>query len=221
MKNYTEIVKAVSPLIVVLVLGVFVVKSTLAKIDDQSVLIKKFQKENNTLSQKVKILSAVSVDTSTQVNAVTIALPDSNSSLAVVSQLKDIALTSGLKLGNLKAGSEVKDTSGLSRADISFEVEGPKPQIVDYLNTLPTIAPITIVDKVELIEVDQISRATVTVKAFWTAFPKTLPALNDTLSDLTEKETEILTEVSELKQPQFSSGVGEAVDNGRVDPFTQ
>jgi Tfp pilus assembly protein PilO len=221
MKNYNEILKAIGPLVIVLFLGFFVGQFTLSKVGEQSIKIKKLQKENTVLTQKVKLLSSVATNVQDGANLVTITLPESNSSLAVVSQIKLTALENELVIGNLKSGAEVKDSSGLSRADISFEIDGAKTKIIDYLNSLTKVAPIIVVDKVKLSETENGARASVTVKAFWTALPKTLPSINQSINDLTEKEIQVLDDIGTLRQPQFVGSSVETSGEGKVDPFSQ
>lgn len=220
MKNYNEILRSSGPLVLILILGFFVVKFTLAKVGEQSVQIKKLEKDNTTLTQKIRILSAAGLDSENDANLVTIVLPESNSSLVVVSQLRLKALEMSLLVDSLKVGAEIKDPSGLSRSDVSFEITGPKPQIIDYLNSLSQIAPIVIVDKVKLSESEGIARASVGVKAFWSALPKTLPSVSESLKDLTEAEYEFLIELDKLQKPQFSSDYIESNEgDGRGNPF--
>lgn len=118
----------------------------------------------------------------------------------------------------MKAGAEVKDNSGLKRVDISFEVDGAKPDIIEFVNKIKTISPITIVDKIKISEVNGATRANVTVKSFWADLPKTIPNLTQQVTDLTDKEEQTLMEVSLLTTPSFF--VTEASEENVIaDPF--
>lgn len=220
MKNYQEIIKSVAPLLMIVLLFAFTAKFTLSKVSTQSTQIEKLTKEKVTLSAKVKLLSEISDTVSEGASAASIALPDTNYALAAISQLRFKALENGLTLGSLKAGNEVKDTSGLMRSDITFQVNGPKLQIVSFINSIPTIAPILITEKVKMTEVNEVTRADITVKSFWAELPKALPSLTQQLSDLTEKELVILDEVSALTPPSFAVN-SPSVTGDRVDPFNQ
>src|SRR5688572_160944 len=110
-----RIIGSILPLVVVLILFFVVGKFGLSKMTDLRKQITKAQKEESILTEKLKILETVS-DTLGQGSAISAAvMPESNPSLIVLTQLKILASTSGVFITNIKAGSEIQDSSGLSR----------------------------------------------------------------------------------------------------------
>jgi len=167
MKNYREIIKSTSLFIIVLVLFVITANFVIPKANSQTAIINKLKKEQTTLDQKVKLLSSIQDTLDQDVNFVTIALPNTNPTLIAISQIRSKALENGLQFGSLKSGSEIKDLSGLLRADITFQVNGPKSQIVNFINSIQTVAPILVTEKVKITEANEITRADISVKSFW------------------------------------------------------
>lgn len=219
MKNYTEIAKVFLPSLIIIAVSFFVVKFGLGKASEINTKIQKEQKTKTTLNQKYKLLSTVSDFIEDDANGVSLALPSSNPVLVSVSQLKTLALNNSVSLADLKAGPEIKDTSGMLRSDIAFEAEGEKNNIFAFVDSISTVAPMMLVDKIKVSEVAGITRADITVKSFWATLPKTLPALTQEINDLTEKEKEILAKVNALVKPQFVTETPVSGDNNRLSPF--
>lgn len=218
MKSSKELLKALIPLIAVIVLFALVGKFAIAKAVDYNNQIKVLEKDRNTLTEKLSLLKIVADSFSEGATTVSLALPSQNPSIMTISQLKNLSAQTGIAMLGMKAGAEVKDNSGLKRVDISFEVDGAKPDIIEFVNKIKTISPITIVDKIKISEVNGATRANVTVKSFWADLPKTIPNLTQQVTDLTDKEEQTLMEVSLLTTPSFF--VTEASEENVIaDPF--
>ena len=210
---------SVAPLLIVAALSVIVGKFGFGKISDLRGQIALSRKDNTTLTQKLNLLTSISETAETGAIASVTALPSTNSALAVISQLKILSSQNGLIMTNMRGAGEAKDNSGLSRADVSFDVSGARVQVIAFLKGIAGIAPITLVDKIKINELGGVARATVSVKSFWAAFPKTLPALNQPLSDLTSSEKKTLGDISKLTQPGFIN-IPPSEISGKPDPFS-
>ncbi len=212
-----KLLAAILPLLVVTILFLIVGKFGISKVSDLRNQITKAGKDSDVLTQKLKILETVS-DTLSQGSAISAGvMPESNPSLVVISQLKILGSASGVFIGNIKTGGEIKDESGLSRVDITLEVSGARPQVIAFLKGTVNLAPIMVLNKIKIAESGGGTIATIAVSSFWADFPKTLPAITDNLTDLTPAERAVLTDVSKLVQPPFvniSAGSG-----GKIDPF--
>ncbi len=206
------------PLLIVVILFLVVGKFGISKVSDLRKQITKAGKDKDVLTQKLKVLETVS-DTLSQGSTISAAvMPDANPSLVVISQLKILGSASGVFIGNIKTGGEIKDESGLSRVDVTFDVSGARPQVIAFLKGTANLAPIMVVSKLKIAENGGGSIANVSVSSFWAAFPKTLPSITDNLTDLTPAERTILIDVSKLTQPIFINiSAGEGV--GKADPF--
>lgn len=219
-ENIKVIGSSVLPLIIILILFVIVGNFAFSKITDLRTQIGDAETVGNTLKQKVNLLSTVSGSVANYSSSAAVALPDSNTSLAVISQLKNLAILNTVLLSNIKAGSETKDPSGFSRTDVSFDVEGSRDQIVTFLKAISGIAPISLVGTVKISESGGLVRAGVGVRTFWAAIPKTLPTSNQSINDLTADERSLLSTINSLTPPSFSVAPA-SQGGGRPNPFVQ
>lgn len=185
-----------------IVLGIGVAKVARTQIPSQkNKLAIQFKKEQ-ALRQKLELLTTLDADIAKQADLTAFALPSQNSSFIVLSQLTKLAQNDLVILTNLRIGAEAKDGNILS-SDISLDAEGPLPSVLTFLEDLGRVAPITQVDKVQVNQAGASARATIRIKVFWAALPKTLPAISEPLGDLTAEEKEVLTRVLELAPPEF------------------
>lgn len=214
------ILTSVGPLIVTLALFVIVGQFGFTKISELRNQITKSQKDQAVLSQKLDLLKTLGATATSAVTPASNAFPEANPSLSVLTQIKNLGIQNGVVVTNIKGGAEAKDTSGLSRVDISFEALGERSKIIALAKAISQVAPITLLDKVKISESAGAARATISVKAFWAAFPTKLPALTEAITDLTADEKKTLSVVTGLTQPQFID-IPPSQDSSRPDPFTQ
>jgi hypothetical protein len=177
------------------------------------------QTQKNVLTQKLDILQNVNSTLGTAPDLATSALPAGNPSLLTISQLKTLAITNGIILTGIKAGTEIADPSGLSRNDVSFEATGTREQVLAFLKGINTFAPINVVDTIKMNEQSGLTKATTTVKSFWSPLPTKLPSVTQAISDLTPDERVILSSVTSLTQPTFLA-LPPANTAGKTDPFS-
>lgn len=223
LKNIPENIKIIitnsAPLAVVLILFLTVGNFGIAKVREIGTQVDRATIDKNVLTQKLDVLQTVNQTLGDAPNLATAALPSSNAVLLSVSQLKNLAFVNTLVLSNIKAGSESKDATGLSKADISFEVSGTRPQIIAFLKATQGVAPIILVDAVKLNESGGVARGTITAKTFWAPLPQTLPSVISAVSDLSSDEKKILISITSLTQPTFLV-LPPASTGGKADPFS-
>jgi hypothetical protein len=212
-----ETAKLIGPPIVVIILFVLVVKLGFAKIGDLRSDIAKEQKSVTILTEKLNLLSQVDEEAD-QASFTSAALPPTNPSLTIISQLKTLAASSGLLISGVKAGSQSLDKAEVSKVDINFDIGGDRSAIFQFLQKINTIAPISRVDKVKLVQLGGVSRASVTVRSYFAALPEKLPAISDAITDLTPDEKQTLKDVLGLTQPTFIE-VTASQNAGKADPF--
>lgn len=212
-----KMIGAVAPLVVMIILFIIVAKFGISKVVDLRQKIASAQKDETVLTQKLKLLETISDTLGTGSSVATAVIPESNPSLVVLSQLKILASTKGIFVSNIKAGAEGRDDTGLSKADITFDVRGPRPVVVDFLKGTSTLAPIIKITKFKMSENSGETLVSVNASCFWAPLPKTIPGITDSINDLTPAERTLLTEISKLKQPLFvdiPAGSG-----GKINPF--
>src|SRR5258706_1876700 len=192
-ENIRIIITSAGPLVIVIILFLIVGNFGINKVQGVRSQITEATTTQNILTQKLSLLQSVSSTLGNAPDVASSALPSSNSALTAISQLKKLGLLNLLTLTNVKSGTETKDVSGLSRADIAFEIAGSRAQIVAFVESIPTIAPITLVDSVKLNESAGEARATNGVKNFLAPPLSTFPSVNPGLTDFNwEEEKKIL-----------------------------
>lgn len=218
-ENVQTVMRVLIPLLVVIILFVLVGQFGFGKISDIRNQIANAKTDQEILMQKLDILRGIESNGQESSNLVVAALPDSNPSLLVVSQIKLLAGKEGLTVSRLKAGTPAVGTSGLSSVNISFNVVGSRSQVESFIKGINLIAPITIVDKVKITESSPgTSLGIVSLKSFWSPFPTKIPAVSQPLTDLTPAEKQTLQQLRTLSQPIFSQIP--AGQGGKSDPFS-
>jgi len=217
-ENVTTVAKAFLPLTVIIILFVIVGNFGFGKITELRNQITASQSDQKILTQKLDVLRNVSTNGTQISNFAVSALPDSNPSLAVMSQIKTIAGSHNLIISDIKATGPTIDPSGLSSVTTSFNVSGSREQMESFVNSVGSFAPITIVTKIKLSEDSPGSAlANLSVKSFWAPFPTKIPAITEVISDLTPDEQQMLQDISSLNQPVFIQLP--ASGGGKSDPF--
>lgn len=224
MKGITESQKAMlmafAPLIAVVLLFYFVGSFGFSKISEVRVQLAGESKNQATLTQKLAILRTVSDTLATGASFAATALPDSNPSLLLSSQLKNLSSQNQVNLSGLKGGPEVTDSTGLSRVDLTLDVTGTRESVLDFAKAIEGMAPITHIDKIKITEGNNQVRASLSLRSFWSPLPTKLPSLTEQITDLTADERALLSDLSGLTQPTISTAPVPA-SSGKTDPFTQ
>jgi hypothetical protein len=202
-ENVKQVITAAAPILVVIVLFLIVGKFGISKVIKVQSEIKSAQKVEKTLTQKLNLLKTLSADISLKSGFVTTAVPDSNPSLATISQMKTLAVENGVVLSGIKSSGGAQGSSGLNESLVNFSIEGARAQVFVFLDGLANISPITVADKVRFSETAGLVKADLSVKSYWAPYPKTIPSVTTPIVDLTSSEKNILTRVSSLTQPIF------------------
>ncbi|MBU0572254.1 hypothetical protein KKH23_01120 [Patescibacteria group bacterium] len=201
---------------VILVIVIF--KVGIGRISTQRVEFQKATKNETILSQKQQVLQTIESNILSYADTAIIAMPDKNPSLVALSQLKNLAEKSALNIGSIEIGGETKGKSGPSKTTISFEVEGTLSQVLNYLISTESFAPLSVIDRVEIAQAGGVIRASVDLAVFWAPLPTKLPAISEPVQELSAGETGLITELSGLEQPLFTQ-ILPAAPSARIDPF--
>jgi len=219
-QNIKLIISSVLPLSIVLILFIIAVPFGISKISDIQTQIDTATRNKTILSQKLSLLQSLSATASQDSSTALSALPDSNTSLVAVSQIKNISSQNGISVSGIKAGSEIDDPSGASHVAVTFQATGSRAQIISFLKSIANMAPITLVDKIKINGIGGAEVADITIQSYWSAFPKNLPSLTTPITDLTPAEENVLSSISSLSQPTFLV-VPPSEGNGKTDPFSK
>lgn len=228
MKEKKTLFKIVSPDIrklaipLISLIGIFfcifiVGKVGFNKITSQKIEIEKTEKNIIILSQKQEILLKVEETLSSDIKFFSLALPDSNPSLSVIYQIKTFSLENGVFFEDIKSGGESK-LQNYSKVDLKFDLTGDLNGILSFLKLTETFAPIVTVEKLELSQSSGTHKGSIALKGYWAPFPEKIPAVTQPIGDFTEDELKIITKISNLSVPQFSS-VYPQEPTSRENPF--
>lgn len=222
-ESVKQVIMATLPLAIVVILFVTVGRFGISKVSDLRSQITQGQVEQTILTQKLNLLQELSSVATQGTGFAIIALPSDNWSLTVISQLKILAGGNGVTLSSIKSGSATTNQLGLSEADISFTAEGARAQIIFFIKGIAEIAPITSVDKIRFAESTGTVKADITVKSYWAPLPKTIPAVDQPMTDLTSVEKQTLTQISSLTQPILNqtTPLVPSTGPGNPNPFGQ
>jgi hypothetical protein len=214
-ESVRQTITAGFPLFLVIIFFIFVGKYSFSKVADLRSQIGTAQNSEMVLTQKLSVLQTISTTAESGARAASLAVPATNPSLIVVSQLRNLAISNGVILSAIKSTSGAANTNGLDQAIISFTVDGARPQVFSFLAGIDKIAPISLVDKIRMTEGGGALRADIGIKTFWAEFPKTIPSVTTPISDLTTGEKETLTKILGLIQPNFTEV---APSQGAINP---
>jgi len=206
-------------LLVLLVLLFFMsVKIGSANIKNSKSLISDLEGKNKTLTAKLGTLREIENDVSDASDITSVALPQENPALVAVSQIKYLASANNTQITNLEVGKGFAKEE-VSELNMGFDVSGQTSDILRFLASVKTVAPIVIVSDVSLSSLSGENIASTSVIAHWSDFPAKIPALSENIETLTKEEEKLLSEVSELVQPEFFELEAQAPAPDR-DPFS-
>jgi len=205
-------------LLAMVVLAIVVSKVGVGKINTQRAELRKATKNETILSQKQQVLQTLENNILSYADAAVIAMPDKNPSLIALSQLKTFAERNGIIISDVKIGSKTKDKSGTFKTTILLEVEGSLAQVLNYLISTKSFAPLSVINKVEVAGAGELVRASTSLTIFWIPLPTKLPAISEPTRELSANETNLITELSNLEQPLFTQ-ILPVEPSARIDPF--
>jgi hypothetical protein len=206
-------------LLAMITLSIIVFKVGVAKISTQRAEFQKATKNETILTQKQQVLQTLEDNILSYTDTVIIAMPDKNSSLMALSQLKTLAERNAISLSEIKIGSKTSDKSGTFKTTILFEIEGALFRVLDYLIATKSFAPLSVVDRVDITQAGGVIRASVSLTVFWVPLPTKLPAISEPVTELSANEINLITELSSLEQPLFTQ-ISPAAPSARIDPFS-
>ena len=191
-------------LIVFLLLAFFGGRTVLSRIQILRRSLSLMEKSERVLERKLSLLEESSGEVLSLSDSAVIALPARNSALLAISQLKNRADEQGVLLDDLKVGIEIEDkVKKISRADIKFDIEGPLVSLLNFLVEIKKDAPLSSLRRVALSQSATGARFSISLSTFWSEFPTKLPAVNEPITGLSDKEREILELMAKLNRPSL------------------
>lgn len=192
-----------APLILLVVLAIFSFRFVFSRITEQREAFEISKVAENVLTQKYDLLSSFENQTATLIDSVSVAIPHKDASLMMIAQLKNTVSGKSIFLSNLKSGSSAIEKNNLIRYEVQFDVDGPLTEVLSYLESLSLSAPLSRLDSIDLNTAGSSARASIVLSVFSASLPTKIPALTDSLSDLSQSELEVIERLSRLVPPPF------------------
>ena len=189
--------------IILVVISYVAINTGMSKISQQKKNLAQGKKTESVLRDKEQTLLEASVVITPYVDYSTQALPDRNPSLVVISQIKTLGLKKEVELTDLAISGFSEATKGISSAGMTMEIRGDKDKAVDFIRSTRVIAPIIIIDAIEMDFSGDAVSADLKTQSFWKPLPQELGKISDPIDKLTETEIEILEEIAQLEAPSF------------------
>lgn len=194
------------PLLYVLILVIvsyFAFDTGISKIQTQKKNLKKNREIESVLSEKEQVLSDATGVITPYVNYSTLALPDYNPSLFVLSQIKEMARSENANIGDLSFSGFNTAEKGISSIKFTMDVSGERRDVIDFIRTTMLVAPIIKLDTVELNLKDERADASLLAQSYWKVLPTELGKITNPIEKLTSEEVEVLEATTQLKPPIF------------------
>lgn len=214
-----QIIKSVAPFLIAIVLFIIVGKFGISQISNIRSKIKTAEKKHSTLSQKLNILRSISQVSSDWADLTVYALPESNPSLQLLSQLRLISSNNSVILSEMRISSGAPRSENLSTINSSFTVLGTKDSVIAFCNDLGKIAPITIISRIELSDQGGITQADVTTATFYAGLPKSIPSVTQQIIDLSDSEKELISQIEDLQTPIIGQSFSPSTEGLNSAPF--
>jgi Tfp pilus assembly protein PilO len=190
--------------LVSIILFVFGARTGIAKISEQSSTLNEARKTQGVLQQKERLLRQIETEVSSQVDVLANVVPEKNPALIMISQLKNLALVSGVTITTFKIGAQ-NDAGMVSFVDLSYDADGALTSIIPFLNTVKTLAPISTIDTAKINQQAGAASANVRIRVYFAGYPTKLPSLTEVVNELTDEEEGLLDTLSGLTLPVFST----------------
>jgi Tfp pilus assembly protein PilO len=199
----TAVVIQVLYLSALAILFIVVFKTGFGKISSQKTSINDLKKTENILTEKQSELTKAQSDYLKYLSPSGTALPGKNPVLPALVQIKNAASSLLLPVEELKMigpGSQSDQQS----VGYSLKVTGELPQILAYFEAIKNLAPLSVIEKIEISGLGELVSADIKVNSYWKDYPEKIPSLTDPIKKLTTKDIGLLDKISKLTPPSFS-----------------
>jgi len=202
--NLRVLVVPVAAVAILIVLSFFVMREAINRINLTRLRLERTRKDAEVLQLKQLFLQEVTDQAQVQSEAATLALPERNSALLAMAQLRNLAEKNIVSLENVTAGGEEKSKGDVATVVISFDAIGRQERVLEFLSSIQGSAPLARLENVKMTQQTQDSTiVTASLKAYWAPFPEQIPALTEPIQQLTVEEQEILAQLLTLTPPPF------------------
>lgn len=217
--NIKTLTKPILGILIIFILLVLLFKFGFSKI---RMLIGEYKTANEVETMLASKLSQLASDNQTSLenaNKLVIALPEKNSAMVMISQMKRLAFEKNLTLGKLEI-SGLRNTESLNSVQLTAEVSAlDLANLLDYFRNLLNLAPVSSVFEVKISsENGSKLGGSVELSVYWSDFPLTIPAVREPVTSLSDSELSVLQSISNLREPEYQV-LEPLTQPDRVEPF--
>lgn len=217
--NFKVFVKPFLVMLFIFILFIFLLNSGVAKIKLQIANYDSSRKTEEMLATKLAILTEGSKIALENSNKLVIALPEKNSVMVMISQLKRLAPEKDITIGKLEiSGLRTENNLNSIELQVDFNVNGLF-SLVEFLKELPNMAPVSSVFAVKINDIEGGKfTGKMDILVYWSDFPATIPGVREPTVNLSESEMAALQLISKLREPEYQilESTGET---DRAEPF--
>ena len=218
--NINTLILPVGAIFIVVVIAILLANFLLGRIGELNSKSSVDLDQQSQLQQKLESLQKIDPTVLSESANAYLSLPDKNPAVYVISQLKKYASEYGVTLTKINISGSGSPQAELSSASVQFGIEGEYQKVVDLIDRLSQTAPIMSIDRVKITQSSLIgAEAQGTLNTYWAPFPKTLPSLTESVSNLTEDELAALEVLTSLEQPSFGELPPASSASARANPF--
>lgn len=201
--NVRVILVPLTSLLVLAILSLFFFKDAYSRINLERLKLERVRKDEKILQQKQIFLQEVGEQVLSQSDSVLLALPETNSALLEISQLKNIAAKNAVTLENLGVGSEDATKGEISTVLLSFDAVGSFDNVLSFLTEIQSSAPLARLENIKMTQAAKSTFVRAGLKVFWSRLPTTIPAISEPVVQLAANEQEVLDFLLGLSPPLF------------------
>ena len=220
-ESVRQTISAGLPLAIVIILFVLVGEFGVPKVVEIRTEISSAEHSQNIMTQKLKLLQTFSSTASLVTSAADTAVPSTDPTLEVISQIRTVATANGVQLSSIKTSGGQASNAGLNQSVVSFTVQGTRQQIFSFIDGLTNVAPIIVIDKINISEATGSDNADITVDSYSADLPKTIPSIDAPISGLTQTENDTLNKINVLTQPGIVTTLSPQTEGFNPNPFGQ
>ncbi|MBI2268462.1 MAG: hypothetical protein HYU80_03415 [Candidatus Blackburnbacteria bacterium] len=208
-------------LLVVVILSTTLTRSMVTKLLDARTAINEANEKNIMLKNKKEVLSSLKQnELVSNVNASVLAIPDEDPTLFGSSSIRDLALKENIQVKELESASGNTNQSKLKTVSLTFDLQGPLPNILSFLRRLQKSAPLIQISDIRMDGSNDNVSLKLGLSAFWSKLPDKLPPADQSFENITNAEKEVLKQLSQLEK-KSSEALTPLSPEGRENPFTQ
>lgn len=163
------------------------------------------KKERVILQERVEELKAFEPQVAkVSEQKIILALPPSDPLLVAVSQIRSLAREQNLFLSNLSVyDSATGPTTDLGSVAINFGLEGSQQDMLNYFEDLLYSVPLMDFITVSVERINNNLEAQVTIRAYWSPYPESLPSVTSPIEPLTQAELEVIDKINGFASLEF------------------